>query len=227
MARLFSLNLSTDGDFLEEDLGQIYRLIFSLPVLKHITLFSRALHPAISLGLNTDNRYSTIECMTIGHSCYLDRLMTLLSYTPRLCRLICEKFLESISDVQKSISITLPNLRYISIPECYLEFDEFEPFIMQICSELRIMRLITDSDSAYLDANRWERLISHHMPNLRKFHFTHYEFLFNHLHIAKYHKFMHRFMSPFWIERQWIFELKATRNWESETELTYSICPNK
>ncbi len=89
--------------------------------------------------------------------------------------------------MEKETSITLPHLRYILIKKSHLNFDEFESFIVNICSQLPMVSIVTNNDSAYLDANRWERLISKHMPYLEKFDFEHNEFFDDQLRIAEYH----------------------------------------
>lgn len=90
-----------------------------------------------------------------------------------------------------------------------------------------MVSIVTNNDSAYLDANRWERLISKHMPYLEKFDFEHHEFFDDQLRTAEYHQLIHRFTSVFWIKRQWIFALKTTRNRDGENEIIYSIRPKK
>ena len=61
--------------------------------------------------------------------------------------------------------------------------------------------------SSYLDADLWEQLISQHMPQLRKFHFQHRESSNNNLQLTPHHQLINQFTSPFWIARQWIFEI--------------------
>ncbi|CAF2742025.1 unnamed protein product [Rotaria sp. Silwood2] len=83
---------------------------------------------------------------------------------------------------------------------------------MKITSQLEVLRITTHQDIAYLDADRWEQLIVQHMPQLRRFDFDHHhkllynEYEYNYLSLS-----INRFNSPFWIKRQWIFELKTTR----------------
>jgi hypothetical protein len=216
-----------EDEFFSADLSEIYPLIFGLPVLKYILLGSKAFEPKISLKNNNNNQCSTIQCMLMRHGCRLDHLMNLLSYTPQLRRLICWRLLDSRKNIEKEISITLPHLRYIFIKKSHLNFDKFESFIVNICSQLRMMSIATNNDSAYLDANRWERLISKHMPYLEKFDFEHHEFFDDQLRIAEYHQLIHRFTSVFWIKRQSIFALRTKTDRDGENKIIYSIRSKK
>lgn len=227
LPRLVSLYLFKEDDYQVDDLGEIYQLIFNLPVLKYNTLVSEEWTPWISLPISDNNQYSTIEYMTINHNCCLDQLLMLLSYTPQLRRLIFRGSFNSPNNDNDEISITLPNLRYLRMNKCYLTCDEFQSFIMQINSPLRVMRITTCNDSAYLDANRWERFILHHMPSLQEFYFEHHESFTDCFRVAEYHKSIHRFTSSFWIERKWILQLNTTVIYKVGNEMICSICPHK
>jgi hypothetical protein len=98
LPRLFSLYLFSDDKHWYDDLGEIYQLIFNLPVLKYNTLVCEEHRPIISLPISDNNQYGTIEYMAINHNCCLNQLLTLLSYTPQLRRLICRGSFNSAND---------------------------------------------------------------------------------------------------------------------------------
>jgi hypothetical protein len=57
---------------------------------------------------------------------------------------------------------------------------------------LKVLNFITRSeDITYLDAAKWEQLILQDLPRLKEFEFE-----------------SHQFTSAFWLERQWIYEVK-------------------
>ncbi|CAF4160454.1 unnamed protein product, partial [Rotaria sordida] len=116
--------------------------------------------------LAPNEQFSTIEYLVINHICTLSELMSILYHTPQLRHLICDNLVESDSNVQTERSMILSNLVYIRINVCDIDFDEFEMF-MKISSQLQILHISQEYGKAYLDADRWKRLIIKHMPHLR------------------------------------------------------------
>jgi hypothetical protein len=96
-------------------------------------------------------------------------------------------------------------LTHLSIKDCILSFDKFELFIIKICSQLKLLRIFNRTDITYLDANRWQWLISHHMYRLSVFDFQHSIRIEEVENIQVYHTMINKFASSFWIERQWFF----------------------
>jgi hypothetical protein len=123
--------------------------------------------------------------------------------------------------------MTLSNLTHISIPNGDLLFDEFEIFIKSISSQLKMLKFKTHRDAAYLNADRWEQLIQQHIPHLRTFRFKYRQPINEYLEVTRYHERIHRFISVFWIKKQWLFSLDlATRNPQSGI-LIYNINSQK
>jgi hypothetical protein len=91
LPRLFFLTICLDQH--SYDLSIIYQLIFKLPNLKYNKLSSNVLRTNLSALINTHAQFSSIERLIIDHSCTLNDLAIILSYTPRLSCLICEKLL--------------------------------------------------------------------------------------------------------------------------------------
>ncbi|CAF0981208.1 unnamed protein product [Adineta steineri] len=54
--------------------------------------------------------------------------------------------------------------------QCYLmNFDRFQSFLIQIDSQLQVLRINIKYDRTYLDANRWEHIISQYFSLLQNF----------------------------------------------------------
>jgi hypothetical protein len=215
LPRLFSLNIRLIGGY--EDLDHIYELIFNLSSLKYLK-FSTVIAERIDfLSVATRDHVSPIEHLNIDHECTLDELNVILSYTPYVRRLICQRLFDSYS----AFSFTLANLISLSIHNCDFNFNDFEILIRRIGSKLQVLRVNNQSnDLAYLDADRWERLILQNIPDLRILHF---QFFGN---LSTFHLFtssptrLNQFATSFWLERRWIFALEINFN-----QIIYSIQP--
>ncbi|CAF1409348.1 unnamed protein product [Rotaria sordida] len=134
-------------------------------------------------------------------------LMSILYHTPQLRYLICDNLVESDSNVQIEQSITLSNLVYIHINVCHIDFDEFEMF-MKVSSQLQVLVVAQEYGKAYLDADRWKRLIIEQMPHLLRFNYQYSEYDYNFYKDTSLDVIINRFSSPFWVDRGWIFELE-------------------
>jgi hypothetical protein len=119
----------------------------------------------------------------------------------------------------------MSNLTHITIGRCYLQFDRFEIFIKKISLQLQVLRITASNDTAYLDGNRWERLLVQHMSHLRKFNFDYRQSVEDTLELITDHAHVHRFTSSFWTERQWVIELIISIFDSSSIKITYSIHP--
>jgi hypothetical protein len=161
------------------DPGNLYSLIFRLPLLKYIKLSFKEYDGFILLPFATSDQFSTIEYLVIDHPFQIDQLVNILSYTPQLCRLSCKNSrLESNGNYQNLVSIRLPKLTQISLRECDISFDEFEIFIAKISPQLHMLRIIIpDGDGeSFLDTDRWEQFILKHIPQMNKFYFEYHGF---------------------------------------------------
>ena len=207
LPRLFSLSHSL-SDYGEpvEDAGHFYRLIFRLPVLKYgkFSLGTCGTPPDLSITDNKQQEYSPIEHLIIDGYCRIHELSAILSYTPGLRYFSC-KYLSSFESTQIEVSTIPLYLTHLSIEHCLLSFDEFELFVVKICSHLKLLRISTRLDIAYLNASRWQRLISCHMYHLSIFDFQHLMRIENVENIQVYHAMINQFVSSFRIERQWFF----------------------
>ncbi|CAF3928712.1 unnamed protein product [Rotaria sordida] len=162
---------------------------------------------------------NTIEHLVLNHHCNIDELTSILTHTPHLRYLTCRHPVEIDEIARKETLLTLPNLTYICFVRCALKFDILEKFMRKISSQLQVWHLNTYEDAAYLDANRWKRLIKIHIPHLRKFYFNHHMSI-DDGDIVPNCESINQFTSIFWIERQWFFELKDELH-----QFVYSIYP--
>ncbi len=221
LPRLFSLNIhlhETSNTSME-----LYHLIFRLPMLKYNRLSVNQSVLLDSIPFTTDVRVSSIEQLVIDHSCTLYELYHILSYTPKLRRLTCTNLLQN---GKIDIPFRIFNLTHCSIQRCDLNFNVFEEFIKNISTQLRVLRIVPLLNIDYLDAGRWERLISQHIPYLHTFHFKVHGDFHSPLQLECYHLFLNRFTSSFWIERRWLFKIEIDLERWPISEIIYSIQPN-
>ncbi|UJR08707.1 hypothetical protein I4U23_012964 [Adineta vaga] len=217
---IFTVSDNTISDF-----SHVYRVIFGLSALKYNKLSFKGPLPTLLLR-NINNQPSPIKRLNLDHACQSDDLAYLLSYTPYLSYLRCARLIQSPQTIEK-ITISLPYLTHLFIERSYLRFDELEKLITKISSQLRIFNIAASNNAAYLDPDRWERLILLHMPRLHSFHFMNHQSMGDSFDITPYHESIQGFTSRFWIERQWIFQVQINLNYLSRTNIFYSIHPNK
>jgi len=222
LPRLVSLTVSIEGDL--KNLNDVYQLIFKLSTLKNVKVSYNQYNPYITLPMVVNNQFSSIEHLNVNHSCRVNNLITMLSYTPRLSHLICKGLIDWDENIRE-MKMLLPNLIFISVRIYLPQFDEFEMFIKKISRQLQVLRVSLRAFKGYLDADRWERLISQHMPNLRKFHFRHGEIIDDDFNVTIFYKLINRFNSSFWIERQWVSKLSITISGIICRQIMFSIDP--
>jgi hypothetical protein len=215
---LISLTIGINDD--SELLGDVYQLIFRLPLLRFMKISLTADEQFEQLPYATNTEVSSIEHLVIDYPCTLDELLAILSYTPKLNCLICTELSEPVLNITNHPSIKLPNLTYLIIKGCRISFDEFEIFIKKISSQLQVLRINTFQDEIYMDSDRWQRLILEQISHLLKFYFLHRQRNNNAFQKTRYYALLNGFTSSFWIERQWSFEIEI-----DDRRATYSIRP--
>ncbi|CAF3773086.1 unnamed protein product [Rotaria sordida] len=223
LPRLFSLII--DPWSIQKDLGNIYRLIFNLPKLtyiKYTAMESNDVDITISLPIATNEQITSIEYLIIDHSCAIDELFAITSYTPHLRRL---KFLSLTNrnvNIRNIKSMILPNLTHLSI-HIYskMSFNIFRKFISKLNSKIKVLSLTTIlEDITYLDANRWENFILTKLPQLEKFYFKYSAYFAEDYETPVYFGQRDQFISSFWLQRRWILDIE----FEFEN-IIYSIRP--
>ncbi|CAF2573980.1 unnamed protein product [Rotaria sp. Silwood2] len=107
--------------------------------------------------------------MAIDHCCSLDELIAIISYTPQLHRLTCKHIDETKRTIVKNTINAIFSLTFVSIAACYADFDEIKLFLTNISPQLELLRISTFRDITYLNAYRWEQIISQHLHHLNTF----------------------------------------------------------
>ncbi|CAF1491711.1 unnamed protein product [Rotaria sordida] len=221
LPRLFSLTIYYDDDL--KDLSNIYQIIFNLPMLNYYKLSFSSLESFIPISRATNDQFSSIKYLVIDHCCTLDELINIISYTPQLCRLTCEEVNESTKNIVKDTLNTIFSLTHIFIAKCYAQFDELETFLTNVSPQLEVLCINTFKDVNYLDANRWEQIISQYLLYLNTFEFQYEEFIDEDFKASVYHELINHFNSSFWIERKWFFTISIkTDSWDDNI-IAYSI----
>jgi hypothetical protein len=157
----------------------------------------------------TDEQFSSIEYLSINHSCTFNELCTLISYLPELRRLT---FLgpnddDDDSSIEVIQSMELSNLTYLNIDIDKIPFDNLEIFLNKLNGNLKVLSLrCVLEDIIYLDANRWENFILKNLPQLEKFYFIYNTYFGDNEQPSIYLGERDQFNSLFWIQRQWILE---------------------
>ncbi len=105
-----------------------------------------------------------------------------------------------------SFNLNLPsfeNLKRICLKLQKIGFNKFEDIVRKYFKFVEVLFIPIEHDEEYLYAERWEKLISSHMQNLRIFDiYPNGVQLQNQL---DYDELIHAFTSSFWIEKHWFF----------------------
>ncbi|CAF1472323.1 unnamed protein product [Rotaria sordida] len=203
------------------NLGDIYQMILHLPVLEYFKLkISEAEQFEINIPIAANNHFSSIKYLVIDHCCTINQLMNLLLYIPQPSHLSCGCLIKSNNNIKSEMVIKLNDLIHLTVVINDIDFNEFEEFLLKLCSQLQILNVkIHSSNKSYLNANRWEQLISQKMTSLNKFFFSYTDIIHRNFNVTS-HPLLNDFTSSFWINRKWIFKVLA-----HDDELTYSIRP--
>ncbi|CAF1476369.1 unnamed protein product [Rotaria sordida] len=216
LPRLSSLTIETSN--VQEEINDIYRLVFVLPELKYYRIFLSDNYHSITLSMAMNNQFSPIEYLVIDHYCSLNELISLISYTLKLRRLTVHKIKTNNSNITILSSITLNNLNSIYLDLRQTTFNVLEIFITKKFPNLKSLFIAGSNDINFLDAYRWEQFILNNFSQLEKFYFVYDDLLDNE---EKYRRFTgksNQFSSSFWIERQWLFEVEI-----KDTDIEYII----
>ncbi|CAF1041850.1 unnamed protein product [Adineta steineri] len=224
LPRLFSLTINTDYDV--EDYDNIYRFIFNLPKLKYFKcegMDSKDFEINTSLPIASNEQFSPIEHFTIDHACTFEQFVKLISYTPQVNHLKCLDLNDNQINLNFPSSMRLTNLTHLSIEAYHITFDTFEIFFNQLNLKLKMFSFKTHvEDNNYLDANRWEQIISRKLPQLEEFYLKYIVHFQDDDQPPIYSGKPNEFLSSFWLERQWAFTIKI-----EDESIFYSIQPYK
>jgi len=224
--RVLSLTITSVGYIENQDV--MYKNIFNLPRLKYCQLLIETTKGTYSLP-NPTHRFSSIEHLVINNQVWLHHLDSLLLYVPQLRRLSLGK-LSTYGPLQRRTkSVRLNYLTNVSLKLNSINFANFESLAKDLFRQIQTLRITiysNGSEKQYLDANRWERLISTVLPNLRIFDFQQHYPVLNHV---KYQEICdtlaNNFNSSFWTKRKWFFEYRYCRRQDDNTIIFYSTDP--
>ena len=179
-----------------------YLQIFRLRKLKSCRLEFESENARETLQLIT-NETSSIEHLVIKNRFQYQSIHNLLSYLPRLRYLSIDYVDESSPSYIDSSPIILKDLKSVSLKLNLISFDSWEKLAINFFGQIEHLRLTSQYDPSYLEARRWEDLISIHMPNLRIFDLNHDGS--PRFGTLSYHDSIKQFNSPFWTTRKWFF----------------------
>ncbi|CAF3771071.1 unnamed protein product [Rotaria sp. Silwood1] len=221
LPRLFSLTIIHND--IVENFNNLCRQIFCLPMLKYCKLSLEGSLTFEPLLIST-NKGSSIEHLVITNTFHLDQLNALLSYVPHLRRFSLHDLHRSRNQETQTCSIKLNNLTHMDL-KTTITFDELElTMIKNFFHQVQVLYISTNSDIAYLDANRWKRLILSYIPQLRIFDFQHRNMIEN-SNNNNYDNMINRFYSSFWYEHKWFFVHHFYKKQNVNEIIFYSINP--
>lgn len=201
-----------------------YLPILHLPALKYAKILIRSeqsyfpLLPTVSV-----ENFSPIEYLTVRNFT-LQALIDIISLTPKLHRLTCDQLSKSYNNYVSGNFKILSNLTHMTIHRCNEVFTNVEIFLGRISSQIQVLRLTVVDIRDYLDTDRWELLIINHLPHLRVFQFHFHDFPADNFAIETHHQRLNRFLSSFWIKRQWFLQFTIDQC-SSRPTVIYSIVP--
>lgn len=188
----------------------IYYSIFSLNSLKYVKLSTQIdidlyyvdLFPVI---LHDDEHSKNTEYLTIDHRCNVVEFYHIISLLPKLRSLKCANLQNSIFPTNIVPSISFSHLTSLDIEHTSISFTEFASLATQVLAKIKILKIAIISDMTYMNAQKWEELITNSMPNLCKFYLYHHECQVDSEYVS-FCKSIEGFMSSFWTERKWYVE---------------------
>ncbi len=79
-------------EYFDEDLGDVYHMIFHLSALQYLELsFPSKLEFDLIVPVISNEQFSTLKYLIIDYSCTINELISILYHTPQLCHLTCKR----------------------------------------------------------------------------------------------------------------------------------------
>jgi hypothetical protein len=202
-----------------KDIDYIYHQIFRLSTLKYCQLSFENRRNDNPL-LMANNEHSSIEHLVINNGIHLRQLNSLLTYVPQLRRLSFQSVDVYGNNLTKIYPVVLNKLTHVSLRSNSIKFDQIEQLFINLFSSIEVLHISTGIECA--DGNRWQQLISYHLPNLRVFDILSNVYLRNNDNRLRLED---QFRSPFWIEQQCFFEYGDYQSSHGKREIFYSTNP--
>jgi len=182
--------------------------IFGLPKLKYckLTYREKDIYRASPIHFSQYD-HSPIEYLVLNTRFPFESFDDLLSCLPKIRHLsinclVNSRYMEMNME-EELPPIVLKRLKSVSLKLDWIHFNQLKDLIKKFFRHVQVLRLTTTFEPEYLDAKRWEQLISSYMPNLRIFDINHCGYgPHNRL---TFHDLINQFNSSFWIEKQWVF----------------------
>ncbi|CAF0851967.1 unnamed protein product, partial [Adineta ricciae] len=186
--------------------NEVLAKILSLPGLKHCKMSLKERFGVNALAIPSTIT-SPLEHLIIDHDMSFSQLKSLLSCVPQLRYLTCYAVVSSYGSSSETFTDLLCNLTHVSLQMTDILFNNFEPMIRDLFHHLQVLRISTNRDSEYLNAVRWERLITTFIPQLRVFDLQYTDFgrFDNDPNQHNYESILNKFGTPFWHQRKWFF----------------------
>ncbi|CAF3044375.1 unnamed protein product, partial [Rotaria sp. Silwood2] len=151
----------------------IFSKLFLLPKLKYcyIKYQIKSDYSPLSNYLNI----SSIEHLIINARFPYNELYKLMDCIPKIRYLSINYIIRSSpNNYNESYPVQLSkNFKKVSFSLDLIQLDQFEKIIKNFFGNVEVLTISTNYDEAYLDANRWEHMISCYMPHLRIFDIKH------------------------------------------------------
>ncbi|CAF4169110.1 unnamed protein product [Rotaria socialis] len=213
-----------DLEYLENMLEHLAALSKLFRSLKRCVLSLNGIGICDSLPQNVGT-FSSIEYLIIKNEVSLVELVSLLSYVPHLRHLSIGHLCHSYRERYKDFPLFLKDLTHVNLKLQRITFDYFESSIMKFFHHLQVLRISTSHDIEYLNAKRWEKIISSYMPQLRVFNIEHEHVLKNGTDINSCQNLTNRFTTSFWTKRKWFFRHQHSSLERSNHVIFYSTHP--
>ncbi|CAF1475450.1 unnamed protein product, partial [Rotaria sp. Silwood1] len=219
LSNLHSLIISFGERILKID--NIFAQIFRLSKLKYCKIKYNIQYYTEFFYSFTEYVSSSIEYLIINGPFPFEAFHNLLCFLPKLQHLsICDLDLFDDIHIEYQLSpVQLKCLRHVSINTSGIHFNEFEKIIKEFFHHVQILHLTTYFTGAYLNTQRWQKLIVYHMPYLRVFNIDCEEFL--EYDISCYDN-VTEFKSCFWIKNKSFFVNQYEWNDQSFGGVIYS-----
>jgi hypothetical protein len=226
---LSSLTITSIGYIKNQN--DVYKKIFRLPGLKYCQMLIDTRQHLLPLYTAT-NKFSSIEYLVINNKVSLNQVDSLLSYVPQLRRLSFGHLNGSRGIRIHKTSISLNYLTDVSLELYDVSFNDFELLVTNFFRQVQVLRIAIcctayfNHSMEYLNADRWERLISTHMANLSIFDFQHQHRIARCPDTrATFEAQVNKFNSLFWMKRQWFFEYQYQQITWTKIAIFYSTNP--
>ncbi|CAF4112902.1 unnamed protein product, partial [Adineta steineri] len=226
---LSSLTIISINNLIKKN--NIYSKLLRLSKLKYCDIIIKLLQCPKSLLVAT-NEFSTIEYLIIDNEISIDQLTIILSYVPQLRHLSIGNLTESKHDQIEKDAVNLNHLKSASLKLICVPFNQFETLMINYFRQIQVLSIATPFPrfnpdiNEYINADRWQRLISTHLLNLRIFDF---QYASRGLDPCNKHQpfetLIDKFNSEFWIEHQWFFNWHYRQTTSSNYANFYSRNP--